>query len=139
MATTPKLSTVGAVARVNAIDTRREHLNYDWFGDATQSMWQGSVDAGASELLVAKRLMQYLEASIGVPVSDDSVASWSWAQGAQCWQDLKSATPAGNTCTALSIDWLMASAHGSVTAVITNGRLVLKTPLPKDRTGLQFQ
>lgn len=135
----PRLSTVGIACGVSLIEQQPEHLDYDWFGDANQSAWVGSVDASAAELLVTRRLLQYLEASIGIAQSDDAVKSWSWATSNSLWQDLMAATPVGVTCTPLTIDWVMTSKHTAMTAVIQNGKLVLKTPIPADRTGLIFK
>ncbi len=138
VAKTPRLSTVGTAAGVLLIEQRTEHLDYDWFGDQNQSFWEGNVDARADELLIARRLMQYLEGSIGLPLSGDATSSWGWAQGPQVWQSLTAAPPPGAILTPLRIDWNLNQSQSSVSATISNGTLLLKTPRPRDRTGLQF-
>ena len=143
---TPRLSTVAAAMGIDSIGEHPEHLDYDWFGSSEQSGWVGGVDSRASEDLVALRLLQLLQKSLGEAPSPDLVAKWVWAAAAPAvvWQKLKTkGTNTGVVPSPIVIVWHMdKSNHPTVDAVVHSApgefTLVLKTPPPRDRDGLKF-
>lgn len=84
----PRLSALGIAIGSSVVARKARHLDIDWFGPpgegATNNWWRPTgtqVDGAQAEFQTCLALLKYLERSINLGESDQSVDSWSWPEG----------------------------------------------------------
>lgn len=82
-----RLSTLAVeIGSANIANLHIPHLDIDWFGPQGTAKncnwWRPSCDGAAVEVTVARGLLHYLEASLGLGPSGDTPAEWTWPKGA---------------------------------------------------------